>query len=258
MKKSFKAALCTILAVCLVAAVLAGCAQAGEERGQDLNGLNDDMNYGTRNQGYNRNNLVGGRYRNNLTGNNMAGNTGNNGNNMAGNTGNNGRNGMTGTNMTGNRTGMNTGTTRNYTGNTNGSIIGYNGTGRNNNGTNGFNGTNGNGTSIRNSGVDWQRAKEIERQLENTVGVDCSVLVNTDTALVGVRNNGTNRTDISRLRTSIERKVKQIDSTIKNVKITDSPDMLTRMGRLGTNVTDDFMDEFNKLINSLGGNGTAR
>jgi hypothetical protein len=103
----------------------------------------------------------------------------------------------------------------------------------------------------------------IERQLENTGGIDdCVVLVNGDTALVGLRTRGGYTANLSGLRASIERRVKQIDNSIRNVRVTDSRDILTRMSRLGTTglnnngTTGNFMDEFNDLINRI--DGTVR
>ncbi|MGB4649621.1 MAG: hypothetical protein WBH87_10065, partial [Acetivibrionales bacterium] len=67
MKTSFKTALCTVLMLCLIGTMLAGCAQTGQEWARDPNGLNNGMNNDTQYQGYG-NNLVGGRYGNNLMG----------------------------------------------------------------------------------------------------------------------------------------------------------------------------------------------
>jgi len=217
MKKSFKAALGTILAVCLAASVLAGCAQTGQERAQDLDGTNDGMNNGAQNQGYNRNDLVGAGYGRNMTGNGYNYGTGNTNRNFTGNP----------------------------NGNTNGNMIGFNGYG--------------NGSTTGNTtGNDTQRAAKIERQLESMNGVnDCTVLVNGNTALIGLKNIRSNAGNISGLRSSIERRVRQADPSITNVRITNSPDVLSRMGRMGkagnNGMTDNFMEEFNKLMNSISG-----
>ena len=256
MRKSFKTALCTILGVCIIAAVLTGCAQAGDQRAMDPNrannrlnyGLNNGLNNGTLNQGAQRNDLVGGRY----------GNTGYNGN--TGYMGNNGYNSNTG------YTGMNQAGGYGNTSNDPSNFIGNNGlnTIRYNNrfGRMGNTGTlTGSNTTNTMNGNDRVRASMIERQLENTNGInDCTVIVSGDTALVGLRANGTNTANMSGLRTSIERRVKQLDSTIRNVRVTDSPDILTRMGRLGTvgnnnGMTNNFMQEFNNMMSSLGNAG---
>mgnify|MGYP001455418136 FL=1 len=226
MKTSFKTALRTVLLLFLIGAVLAGCAQTGEERARDLNGATGDLN--AQYQRF-KNNVDGARYGNNLVGtkgNGMYGTdmTGTNRPNTTGN-------GMT-NNMTGNNTGLN-----NMTGN-----------------NAGLNNTTGNGTANRLAGNDSRRAALIERQLENRNGIgDCEVLVNGDTALIGVKNITGNTANMSALRSSIERKVKQIDSSIRKVMVTDSDDILTRMGRLGTagnnnGMATNFADEFNDLI----------
>jgi YhcN/YlaJ family sporulation lipoprotein len=202
----------------------------GDERARDLNDVDDGLD--TRYQGY------GARLGNNLTGmdrNNMGQND-NFGGNMAGtNRWSIARDGTI-SNTPGNTTGLN-----NTTGN----------------------GMSGNTTLTGVAGNDSRRAAMIERQLENTGGIDdCVVLVNGDTALVGLRTRGGYTANLSGLRASIERRVKQIDNSIRNVRVTDSRDILTRMSRLGTTglnnngTTGNFMDEFNDLINRI--DGTVR
>ena len=231
MKTSFKTALCTVLMLCLIGTMLAGCAQTGQEWARDPNGLNNGMNNDTQYQGYG-NNLVGGRYGNNLMG-------------MDRN--NTGQNGIFGGNTTGtNRWSIaRDGTISNTPGNTIGS-----------NSTTG-NGMPGTGIANRIGGNDSRRASLIESQLKKTGGIgDCVVLVNGDTAVVGLRNNGAGSANMSRLRASIEKRVKQIDSSVRKVMVTDSQDMLTRMSRLGTvgdskGMANNFMDEFDDLINNI-------
>lgn len=216
MKTSFKSALRTVLLLCLIGAVIAGCTQMGNEQARDLNGATGDQN--AQYQGYG-NDLYGNRYGNNLVG--------TEGNGMYG------RNmeGMDRPNTTGNRTANN---------------MAGNNTGLNN--------MTGNGIVNRLAGNDSRRATLIERQLENRNGIgDCVVLVNGDTALVGVRNITGNNANLSALRSSIERRVKQIDSSIRNVMVTNSEDILTRMGRLGTTgnyggMATNFADEFIDLV----------
>jgi YhcN/YlaJ family sporulation lipoprotein len=236
MRKSFKTALCTILGVCIIAAVLTGCSQAGDQRALDPNAAGNGMNNGIQNQGLNRNNLVGGRYgydRN--TGNNPSNYLSRNGINTINNNNRFSRMGNTGTGL------ANNGRTNSYTGLPNGNNRMMNTTGATDT-------TNGNDTA---------RASRIERQLESMNGInDCTVVVSGNTALVGVRRNGTNTGNISTLKSSIERKVRQIDNSINKVVVTDSPDMLTRMGRLGTTVSNDgiisnFVQEFNEMIDSI-------
>ncbi len=120
------------------------------------------------------------------------------------------------------------------------------------------NNTTGVGNNVTMNGNDRSRASAIERQLESVSGIgDCSVIVSGDTALVGLMTNGNNAGNSSQLRTTIERRVMQIDNTIKNVTVTDSPDMLTRMGKLGTGdgMTTNFMQDFRNMINNIGNGG---
>jgi YhcN/YlaJ family sporulation lipoprotein len=196
---------------------------------------------GAQNQGFDRNNLVGTRY----------GTTGNTGRNLAGGDGNTGNDPS---NFLG-RNGVNTIENNNRFGR-----MGNTGTGMGNNGyntgNNGFSGMlTGNGRANAMNGNDRARASMIERQLESISGInDCSVIVSGDTALVGLRTNGTGAGNMSGLRAAIESRVKQMDRSIRNVTVTDSPDMLTRMGRLGTTgngMTNNFMQEFDNMIRSL-------
>ena len=230
MKTSFKTALCTVLMLCLIGTMLAGCAQTGQEWARDPNGLNNGMNNDTQYQGYG-NNLVGGRY-----GNNLMGMDRNNTGKMASSAGYNRYEPLEHSQD---------GTISNTPGNTIGS-----------NSTTG-NGMPGTGIANRIGGNDSRMASLIESQLKKTGGIgDCVVLVNGDTAVVGLRNNGAGSANMSRLRASIEKRVKQIDSSVRKVMVTDSQDMLTRMSRLGTvgdsnGMANNFLDEFDDLINNI-------
>ena len=256
MKKSLKTALCTILGICLMAALLGGCAQAGNERAMP-DGTNNGLTGTT--QSLNRNNLVGGRYGYNY---------GTNGRNMTGYNGYGYNNSYGNNNLYGNNNGYTGYDPSNYLSNNGINTIdynnrynrmGYNGMLTGNNGT--LTGSNGVTGNTMNSN-DTYRASIIKRQLDNLSGVNnCNVVVSGDTALVGLRTTGNNAASMARLRTSIERRVKQADRTIRNVTVTDSPDILTRMGRLGTTAgnyngrTNNFMQEFNTLVNSLNTTG---
>lgn len=235
MKNSFRTALCIISSFCLAAVVFTGCAQMGEQGAQDYTQQN------MLTQGYGTNNLAGGRYNTgnrNSAGNNYGTNLG--ANNRA-NTGmNNGAN--TGMNN-GANTGMNTRTNT-----------------RINNGANAGNNTNMMGTQM--SAADQRKASTIKRQLSNMNGVDeAEVIVKGVNALVGVRTSGNAST--GQLRNDITKRVRQIDSTIKNVTVSDTSDILVRMRSLGTgtrtntgtttnngvnNTMNDVADEFNKLM----------
>jgi hypothetical protein len=227
MKNSLRTALCVLSSVCLAAAVLVGCAQTGQERAQDYTQQN------MLTQGYGTNNLVGAR---NYTGNRYTGN--NLGTNLWGNTGTN--------NRTGNYTGINAGTNaRTNVGNN----VGMN--------------SNNNGTQI--SAADRQKASAIKRQLLNMNGVnDAEVIVMGNDCLVGVMTPGA--ASSGQLKSAISRRVKQIDSTIQNVTVSDTSDVLARMRRLGSgtntnygtgvndtnangrNLMNNISDEFNKLM----------
>lgn len=236
MKNSFRTALCIISSFCLAAVVFTGCAQMGEQGEPGQYGVNN-YTTNTRNQGYGTNNLAGGRY-----------NTGNRntaGNNYGTNLGTNNRANSDMTN--GANTGMNNGAN---TGNNT----------RINNGTNIGNNTNMMGTQM--SAADRQKASTIKRQLSNMNGVDeAEVIVKGVNALVGVRTAGNAST--GQLRNTITKRVRQIDSTIKNVTVSDTSDIFEMMRRLGTgtrantgtttnngvnNTMDNVSDEFNKLM----------
>ncbi len=233
MKNSFRTALCIICSFCLAAVVFAGCAQMGEQRTPGQYGVNN-YTTNTRNQGYGTNNLAGGRYN---TGN---GNTARNnyGTNLGAN------NGMNYGVNNGANTGMNYGVN---TGNT-----------RINNGANTGYDTNFMGTQM--SAADRQKASAIKRQLSSMNGVDeAEVIVKGVNALIGVRTAGS--TSTGQLRNAITKRVRQIDSTIQNVTVSDTSDILERMRNLGTgtrtntgtttnnginNMMNDVADEFNK------------
>jgi len=225
MKNSLRTALCILCSFCLSAFVLAGCTQAGE------NGVQDYTKQNMLTQGYGTNNLAGGRYttdNGNINGNIIR-------NNYAANPGaNNGAN----TNFTNNRT--NTNSVNNAAGN------------RTNNTA---------GTQMTDE--DRQRASTIKKQLMNMNGIEeAEVIVMGNDALVGVRTSG--NAGVGQLRSTIARKIKQIDNTIKNVTVSDASDVMLRMRRLssgnrtnaganrnnrnGDNVMDDIADEFRKLM----------
>ncbi len=296
MIKTFKTALGTFAAACLVSSSLAGCAQTARAPGQ-YGGTG--ANYGTNNAGTTmpgRNNMAGTGYGSNVgynTGYGYNGYTGNgymgmnragyNGTNVGlGNQlgiGNNTGYGTTGYGTTGNRTGYGTtgyGTTGNRTGygttgygttpygtnagfgytgygttghgtNTN---MGYTGYGTNtgtntrtnmgtNFGTTGMNGTGLNtNTGTKNAGTtaDALKAAALRKDVLATKGVNaCEVLVVGDTALVGIKTNGT--VSPSRCKADVNRKVKAADPSIKNCSVSNSTDILTRMRRLTTNLS---------------------
>jgi YhcN/YlaJ family sporulation lipoprotein len=191
------------------------------------NGAQDFTKQNMMTRGYGANNLAGGRYDTgdrNIAGGNLTVDPG----------ANNGGN----TNFTNNRT--NTNSANNAA----------------NNRTN-------NTTGTQMSAEDRQRANTIKKQLMNMNGIeDAEVIVMGNNALIGVRTTGNE--GAGQLKSTITRKIRQIDNTIKNVTVSDTSDVLLRMRRLGTgtganagvnrnnangnNVMDDITDEFNRLM----------
>lgn len=230
MKLKQKTVLIAIVGICLISTALYGCA-AGTQRAPGPNAGQQLQN--TRTQGINRNNMFNTTTQlgqGNITG----GNTGNyqsmnygdnryyNQSNYQGtNQGMNRRNSILGNNQ-GNYQGMNLGNNRN----------------------------------IGQTAPDRRKAESIKRQLLNMNGVaDCDVIVMGNNALVGFRPSG-RRGDANVVRSSIMNKVRQIDSTITNVTVSESSDIMDRMRRLGTDITNNrpinaITDEFNKLIDGL-------
>ena len=228
MKNSLRTALCILSSVCLATAVLVGCAQTGQERAQGYTQQN------MMTQGYGTNNLVGAR--------NYTGNRNNSGTNLWGNTGTNNRTGYTGT---GNNTGAG------YTGMGNNTRMGNN-TGMSNN-----TGTNNAITGTQLSAADRQKASTIKRQLMNMKGVDeAEVIVMGNDCLVGVRTAG--NTNAGQIKSAIAKRVKQIDSKIKNVTVDDTSDIMSRMRRLGMGTRTSTGNRMNGAgINGTRTNGTG-
>ncbi len=292
MIKTFRTALGTFAAVCLVSSPLAGCSQTARAPGQ-YGGTGVGQNYGTNYAGTTSpgRNMAGTGYGSNVGYNTGYGYNGYTGNGYAGmnRPGYNGANtnlgnqlgignytgsGTTGYGMTGNRTGYGTtgyGMTGNRTGygttpygtnagfgytgygttghgtNTNMGYTGYGTNAGKNTGTNmgtnfGTTGMNGTGlntnTGTRNDGTtaDMLKASVLRKNVLATKGVNAAeVIVVGDTALVGIKTNGT--VSPSRCRADVNRKVKAADPSIKNCTVSDATDILTRMRRLTTNLT---------------------
>lgn len=295
MIKTFRTALGTFAAVCLVSSSLAGCAQTARAPGQ-YGGTGVGQNYGTNYAGTTSpgRNMAGAGYGSNIGYNTGYGYNGYTGNGYPGmnRPGYNGTNaslgnqlgignytgyGTTGNGMTGNRTGY--GTTGNGTNGYGmmGNRTGYGTTGNGttpygtnaglgsnvgaNFGTTGMNGTGMNtntGTSPRTvgTGVDTLRSSTLRRQVLATKGVNAAeVIVVGDTALVGIKTNGT--VNSSQCKAAVSKKVKAADSSVRKVKVSDATDILYRMRRLSTNLTgttsNNFNTEFNNLVGTTGG-----
>jgi YhcN/YlaJ family sporulation lipoprotein len=105
------------------------------------------------------------------------------------------------------------------------------------------------------TGVDTLRSSALRRQVLATKGVNAAeVIVVGDTALVGIKTNGT--TSSSRCKAAVSKKVKAADTSIRKVKVSDATDILYRMRRLSTNLTgttsNNFNTEFNNLVGTTG------
>lgn len=199
MQNSLRRAIGTLAGVCLSAAVLVGCTQAGTPGAPGQDGINNNANAQTQGMGAGINNAGDNRYGNTL----MGGNTGyNDGARMGLNDGMTGGRNRTnpGTNLSAEPPDMNNGVT---------------------------------GTQM--SAADRQKADNIKRQIMNMPGVkSADVIVMGDTALCGVNTDG--NASLSQLRNSISQKVKQMDGTIKNVAVSNESGILTEIrNMLGTN-----------------------
>lgn len=104
--------------------------------------------------------------------------------------------------------------------------------------------------------ADRQKADNIRMQLRRMSGIsDANVIVMGNTALVGFKPSGATG-NMNVVKRNITNKVKEIDRTITNVSVSESSDIMTRMNRLGTNMTNNgmvtnFADEFRKLVDGL-------
>lgn len=228
MKYSLKTAFSIIAGVCLLAVMLGGCAKTGQ-MAPGQNGIND---FTPQNQGFGTTNLYGG------TSGNMAG---------------------TGTGMNfgfGTTTMPNAGT--NMAQNTGSALLpgagNFPGTGPNTG--LGLGRTSGNITD-----ADRRKADAIKRQVLGIRGVTAAdVIVMGNTALVGIRTAGAGNS--AALRSSIDKRVRSMDTTIKRVAVSDSSDILARMRRLGAGTTTgmtgttgggtmNISEEFRRLVDGV-------
>jgi spore cortex protein len=108
----------------------------------------------------------------------------------------------------------------------------------------------------RQTAFDVKKANTIKRQLRGLAGVsDANVLVMGNTALVGYKPKGT-AANTTAVKNSIIRRCKQADPSITNVTVSESPDIMTRMTRLGTSITGNrpvnaIADEFRRMISGI-------
>ena len=249
----------------------------GYNTGYGYNGYASNGYLGMNRPGYNGTNAslgnqmgIGNYTGYGTTGYGMTGNKTGYGTTGYGTTGNRTGYGTTGDGMTGNRTGYGTtpyGTNAGFgytgygtTGHGTNTNMGYTGYGTNagpNFGTTGMNGTGMNtntGTSPKTvgTGVDTLRSSALRRQVLSTKGVNAAeVIVVGDTALVGIKTNGT--VSSSRCKAAVSKKVKAADTSIKKVKVSDAKDILYKMRRLSTNLTGTTSSNFNTEFNHLVG-----
>ena len=198
MQNSIRRAIGILAGVCLFAAVLVGCTQAGTPGTPGQDGINGNANAQT--QGFGTGMNTAGNYRD--------------GTMIGGNTGYGDGAGM----------GLNNG------------VVGVRD--RTNAGTNLSaeppNMIN-NSTGTQMSTADRQKADNIKRQIMNMPGVNSAdVIVMGDTALCGVNTDG--NASLSQLRNSISQRIKSIDGTIRNVAVSNDSNILTEIRRmLGVN-----------------------
>ncbi|RCX17118.1 YhcN/YlaJ family sporulation lipoprotein [Anaerobacterium chartisolvens] len=103
---------------------------------------------------------------------------------------------------------------------------------------------------------DRQKAENIKNQLRDITEIaDANVIVMGNTALVGYKPSG-NMGDSNAAKNMIISKVKKIDRTITNVSVSEQPDMMNRMNRLGEDITNnrpmnDITNEFNQIMRGI-------
>lgn len=85
---------------------------------------------------------------------------------------------------------------------------------------------------------DRQRAENIKSQLKSLAIGQPNVIVNGNTAIIGLSTSGMNNGRKADAKT-IEAKVKAIDPSITNVVVTESPDAVNEMNRMSTDITND-------------------
>lgn len=109
-----------------------------------------------------------------------------------------------------------------------------------------------------------QKSEQIKSQLQNIPGVDdVSVVVNNNSCLVGYKPSGA-AGDVKATKEKITKKVKELDKSITDVRVSESADIMSRIKKLSTEFTNSFttnganngpMDEisnsFNKLMNEI-------
>lgn len=106
---------------------------------------------------------------------------------------------------------------------------------------------------------DTQKAINIENSLNNMAGVrNARVVVNGNTAIVSYTPVNT-ATNVNATKSAIVNRVKQVDRSITNCAVSDSPDIGTRVNQLSRDINNtnntrpgqELTDSFNKLMNNI-------
>lgn len=101
-----------------------------------------------------------------------------------------------------------------------------------------------------------QKADNIRNELKNMREIEnVSVIVNGNTALVAYKP-ADNVGDVNATKSMISSRVKDVDKTITEVRVSESPDIMTRIDRLSRNITDNrpmnaITNEFNELFQGI-------
>lgn len=118
-------------------------------------------------------------------------------------------------------------------------------------------GYNGTGQQIQQqTGFDRTKADNLRSRLGDIDGIrQINAIVNGNTALIGYTPSG-KAANANSTRQMITDRVKQLDSTITNVVVSDSADFSSRISRLVNNINnskpmDDLNREFNQLMQNI-------
>lgn len=106
------------------------------------------------------------------------------------------------------------------------------------------------------TGDDRKRCDTIRKGIEGMEGIDkVNVVVSGNTALVGYASPKPAQ-DTDKIKTTISNKVKQLDKNITNVAVSESSDVMTRIGNIYNDITnkkpaDKISNEINNLFQEL-------
>lgn len=96
-----------------------------------------------------------------------------------------------------------------------------------------------------------EKSMSIKNQVKNLPQVkDANVVVLGNTALVACNPN-TGTMDANALRDAVTKRVKSFDPSIKNVLVTDSPDMMANINKMINNMSNRPMNEITQDFNQL-------